>query len=145
MVIPGRQWVKTPLSNTYLCMQITLWRTYIHSWVLYVISGVNKCNPGWNSASYAATMLINMPSQVRTQQHKICYTIGTMIWVFNRGITLFSIQSKISAIVFCDLHESESEQLGKEKNECKILIAPYSSGQEYKLWPWGRHTVRLAD
>ena len=99
------------------------------------ISGVNKCNPGWNSALYAATMVINMLSQVRTQQSKICYTIGTMIWVFNWDITLFSIQSKISAFIFCDLHYSESEQLGKKKNECKILIAPYSPGLEYKLWP----------
>lgn len=29
-----------------------------------------KFNPGWNSASYAATGLINMPNWVRTQQHK---------------------------------------------------------------------------
>lgn len=80
-------------------------------------------------------MLINMPSQVRTQQHKICYMVGTMIWIFNRGITLFSIQSKITAFIFSDLHYSESEKLGKKENEWKILIIPYSPGLEYKLWP----------
>lgn len=58
-----------------------------------------------------------------------------MIWVFNRGITLFSIQSKISAFIFSDLHYSESKKLGKKENEWKILMNPYSPGLEYKLWP----------